>query len=157
YPAHGLNSGHGNLPLARCRSVGLVPNRCKRVCALNTFEANRTTALIAWRQSFRAGLAVNDACRLLCSRHAPPPAVEIIDSRSSSEKRVTKRSRPFLKAPFTWVLAGGLKHWPEWKVKRRKPVSPTCAFCFPIAEQPRSARDRRQFEFDGRISTIPTL
>src|SRR5262249_22756721 len=45
-------------------------------CADSIFETNRKTALIAWRQSFRAGMAVNDACRLPCSRHAPPPAVE---------------------------------------------------------------------------------
>src|SRR5262249_14534175 len=54
-------------------------------------------------------LAVNGACRLLCSRHAPPPAVKIIDSQSSSERGSPSDQGRFLR-PFTWVLAGGLKH-----------------------------------------------
>jgi len=66
----------------------------KQLRRFNTVETDRRTALIAWRQSFRAGLAVNDACRLRCSRHAPPAAVEIIDSQSSSENK----SRQAIKA-----------------------------------------------------------
>src|SRR5262245_30895154 len=73
-------------PPTGCVSLGHDPRAKQAMSRFNTCAASRKTALIAWRQSFRAGPAVNDACRLFHSRHAPPSAVEIIDSRSSSEE-----------------------------------------------------------------------